>query len=56
MEKHEFLLNCWYVAAWDYELIDRKLMARTILEKPVLLYKGDSGRAVAMRRWVPRAW
>ena len=43
-----FLRNCWYVAAWDHELIDGKLLARTILEKPVLLYKGDSGRVVAL--------
>lgn len=47
-ETQGFLTNCWYVAAWDHELIDGKLMARTLLEKPVLLYKGDSGRAVAL--------
>ena len=47
-ETQAFLTNCWYVAAWDHELIDGKLLARTILEKPVLLYKGDSGRAVAL--------
>ena len=28
-----FLKNCWYVAAWDHELIDGKLLARTILEE-----------------------
>ena len=43
-----FLLNCWYVAAWDHELIDGKLPERTILGKPVAIYKGDSGRAVAL--------
>ena len=43
-----FLQNCWYVAAWDHELIDGKLLARTILEKPVLIYKGESGRVVAL--------
>ena len=43
-----FLLNCWYVAAWDHELIDGRLLARTILEKPLVLYKGDSGKAVAL--------
>jgi hypothetical protein len=43
-----FLMNCWYVAAWDHELIDGKLLARTILEKPVLIYRGDSGRVVAL--------
>ena len=43
-----FLMNTWYVAAWDHELADGKLLARTILEKPVLLYRGDSGRVVAL--------
>ena len=27
-----FLYNCWYVAAWNHELIDGKKLARTILE------------------------
>ena len=43
-----FLMNCWYVAAWDHELIDGKLLARTLLEQPLVIYKGDSGRAVAL--------
>lgn len=43
-----FLMNCWYVAAWDHELIDGKLLERTLLEQPVLLYKGDSGQVVAL--------
>ena len=43
-----FLKNCWYVAAWDHELIDGKLLARTLLEEHVLLYKGESGKVVAM--------
>lgn len=43
-----FLMNCWYVAAWDHELIDGKLLERTLLEQPVLLYKGDSGKVVAL--------
>ena len=37
-----FLKNCWYVAAWDHELIDGKLLARTILEEAVLLRSGAS--------------
>jgi len=43
-----FLRNCWYVAAWDHELIDGKKLARTILEKPVVLYRGESGRYIAL--------
>ena len=48
METMIFLKNCWYVAAWDHELIDGKLLARTILEQPVLLYRGESGAVVAL--------
>ena len=47
-ETQGFLMNTWYVAAWDYELIDGKLLDRTILDKPVVLYKGESGKAVAL--------
>ena len=43
-ETQGFLTNCWYVAAWDYEIIDGRLLERTLLEKPVVLYRGDSGR------------
>lgn len=42
-----FLRNCWYVAAWDHELIDGRKLARTILEKPVVLFRGESGRYIA---------
>lgn len=49
MARHDnFLFDCWYVAAWDHELIDGRLLARTILEEPVLLYRGESGRVVAL--------
>jgi len=44
-----FLRNCWYVAAWDHELIDGRLLARTIMEEGIVLYKGESGQAVALR-------
>lgn len=43
-----FLKNCWYVAAWDHELLDGKKLARTILEKPVVLFRGESGKYVAL--------
>lgn len=35
-ESEGFLTNCWYVAAWDHELIDGKLMARTLLEQATM--------------------
>ncbi len=46
--EHIFLKNCWYVAAWDHELLDGRKLARTILEAPVVLYRGDSGRYIAL--------
>jgi phenylpropionate dioxygenase-like ring-hydroxylating dioxygenase large terminal subunit len=44
-----FLKNCWYVAAWDHELLDGKMLARTLLEEPVLLYKSETGKVVALQ-------
>ena len=48
-----FMKNCWYVAAWDYELIDGKLLARTLLGEHVLLYRGDSGEVIALNNRCP---
>jgi phenylpropionate dioxygenase-like ring-hydroxylating dioxygenase large terminal subunit len=42
-----FLYNSWYVAAWSAE-IGEKPLARTLLEEPVVLYRGNDGRAVAL--------
>ena len=43
-----FLKNCWYVAAWDHELIDGTMLARTILGQKLLIYRGESGQVVAL--------
>ncbi len=43
-----FLNQCWYVAAWAHELRPGALMTRTLLEQPLLLYRGESGAAVAL--------
>jgi len=48
-----FLKNCWYVAAWDHELIDGKLLPRTLLNEHVLLYRGDSGQIMAVNNRCP---
>ena len=42
-----FLKNCWYVAAWAHELIDGRMLPRTLLEEPVLLFKSEGGKVVA---------
>lgn len=47
-EEGIFLKNTWYAAAWAHELIDGKMVARTILEKPVVMYRGESGKVVAL--------
>src|SRR5216684_4227040 len=43
-----FLRNSWYVAAWNHELIDGTKLARTILERPIVIYRGASGKVVAL--------
>ncbi len=43
-----FLWNCWYAAAWDYEVADADKLERTFLEKPIVIYRGESGRYVAL--------
>lgn len=42
-----FLRNTWYVAGWASEVGDR-LLGRRILNEPVLLYRLQSGEAVAI--------
>lgn len=41
-----FVRNCWYVAAWDYELNETPI-ARLILGEPVMLYRARDGAAIA---------
>jgi len=43
-----FLKNCWYVAAWDHEVLADTLLARTILGESVLIYRKIDGMPVAL--------
>ncbi|SEB06097.1 aromatic ring-hydroxylating dioxygenase subunit alpha [Variovorax sp. YR216] len=43
-----FLKNCWYVAAWDHEILGDTLLTRTLLGQPVLFYRKEDGTVVAM--------
>jgi phenylpropionate dioxygenase-like ring-hydroxylating dioxygenase large terminal subunit len=43
-----FLRNCWYVAAWQHELEDSKLFARTLLNEPVVFYLHPKDGVVAL--------
>jgi vanillate O-demethylase monooxygenase subunit len=45
---YPFLYNCWYAAGWDYEVIDGRKLARMFLEKPVVIFRGESGQYVAL--------
>ncbi len=44
-----FVENCWYPAAWEYEIsaADNKL-ARTICEQPIVFFKTESGEYCAL--------
>ena len=42
-----YLTDAWYVAAWDHE-ITREPLARTLLGTPVVLWRTESGDAVAL--------
>jgi vanillate O-demethylase monooxygenase subunit len=43
-----YVRNCWYVAGWVQELEPQKPMSIDILSEPIVIYRGDSGRLVAM--------
>lgn len=43
-----FIKNCWYVAAWDVEVPQDKMLPRTLLGEPVLFYRTGAGQVVAL--------
>jgi phenylpropionate dioxygenase-like ring-hydroxylating dioxygenase large terminal subunit len=43
-----FLRNCWYVAAWQHELDNSKLLARTLLNEPIVFYEHPTEGPVAL--------
>jgi phenylpropionate dioxygenase-like ring-hydroxylating dioxygenase large terminal subunit len=38
--------NAWYVAAWSHELEAGQVLARTIVDQPLALYRKRDGAAV----------
>lgn len=48
-----YLRNAWYVAAWSDELGDGKIVARTILKEPVVLYRKADGQVAALEDRCP---
>ena len=43
-----FLNNAWYVAAWDTEISEDRLLARRLLNRPVVFYRGEDGKVAAL--------
>jgi nitrite reductase/ring-hydroxylating ferredoxin subunit len=43
-----FVRNCWYVAAWDYELGSSAVIARQIIGEAMVIYRTASGVTIAM--------
>ena len=43
-----YVRNCWYVAAWTYELESGEVISRTILNEPIAIYRLGDGRLAAM--------
>jgi phenylpropionate dioxygenase-like ring-hydroxylating dioxygenase large terminal subunit len=43
-----FLRNCWYVAAWDHEILADTLFKRTILGQSIVFFRTAAGKIVAL--------
>ena len=48
-----YLRNAWYVAAWSDDLAEGKLLARTIMKEPVVLYRKADGSPAALHDRCP---
>jgi vanillate O-demethylase monooxygenase subunit len=43
-----FVRNCWYVAGWSAELPNEGMIARTIINEPLLLFRTSGGEIVVL--------
>jgi phenylpropionate dioxygenase-like ring-hydroxylating dioxygenase large terminal subunit len=43
-----FPMNAWYVVAWDVEAKTNNLLARTVCNKPLVIYRRKDGQAVVL--------
>jgi phenylpropionate dioxygenase-like ring-hydroxylating dioxygenase large terminal subunit len=43
-----YVRNAWYVAAWSHELEAGRPIPASILDEPIVLYRAESGRLVAL--------
>ena len=44
----DFIFESWYVAGWDHEITQEKMVARTLLGQPILLYRDSQDQVVAL--------
>jgi len=43
-----FLLNCWYVGAWQHEVEGDTILARQLLSKRVIFFRDSQGEVSAL--------
>jgi phenylpropionate dioxygenase-like ring-hydroxylating dioxygenase large terminal subunit len=43
-----FIRNCWYVAAWSHELPAGEIIARSIINEPLAIFRTENGEVVVM--------
>jgi phenylpropionate dioxygenase-like ring-hydroxylating dioxygenase large terminal subunit len=48
-----YLRNAWYVAAWSDDIADQQLVARTIMDEPIVLYRRTDGSVAAIEDRCP---
>ena len=48
MSSSRWVRNAWYVAAWDREVEPGKILARTIIDQPLVIYRTKDGKLVAL--------
>jgi phenylpropionate dioxygenase-like ring-hydroxylating dioxygenase large terminal subunit len=44
-----FLRNCWYVAAWSFDLAADQLLPMSIIAEPIVLFRRGDGTPVALQ-------
>jgi vanillate O-demethylase monooxygenase subunit len=48
MTNKHWIKNCWYQIAWAEELEDNPIIARTLLEKPLVLFRNGDGELACL--------
>lgn len=51
--RRSYPLNAWYMACWADDLSDDRLLARILLEQPVVLFRDANGTAAALEDMCP---